>query len=115
MNREELQQKHDLWQSNIANWEFYSKTIRGAQQQNPRNERAISSLNWSIGQAIGKLYVAEKFPPQAKANAQEMIDNIIEAFKVRIQNLNWMNEVTKLKAIEKLEKIVVHLIQIYLY
>ena len=70
----------------IANWEFYSRTLRGAQQQKPRNERAISSLNWSIGQAIGKLYVAKKFPPEAKANAQKMIDNIIEAFKIRIEN-----------------------------
>tara|TARA_S200000501_G_C20854956_1_gene757359 strand:- start:540 stop:2624 length:2085 start_codon:yes stop_codon:yes gene_type:complete len=91
----------------IANWEFYSKTLRGAQKQKPRNERAISSLNWSIGQAIGKLYVAKKFPPEAKANAQEMIDNIIEAFKARIQNLTWMNDDTKIKAIDKLEKITV--------
>ena len=89
----------------VANWEFYSKTLRGVQAQKPRNERAVSSINWSIGQALGKLYVAKKFPPEAKQTAQTMINNIVDAYRIRIQNLAWMDEGTKLKAIEKLEKI----------
>ena len=91
----------------IANWEFYSKTLRGVQEQKPRNERAIASINWSIGQALGKLYIDKKFPREAKETAQDMIDNIILAFRNRIAKLTWMNEETKLKAIEKLEKITV--------
>ena len=74
-------------------------------KQKPRNERAVSSINWSIGEALGKLYVTEKFPPAAKKSAEEMIDNIISAFKSRIIELSWMNKQTKDKAIEKLEKI----------
>ena len=91
----------------IANWEFYSKTLRGVQEQKPRKERAVSSINWSIGQALGKLYVDKKFPPEAKRTAQDMIDNIIDAFRIRINNLTWMAPETKLKAIEKLEKITI--------
>ena len=89
----------------IANWEFYSKTLRGVQQQKPREERAVSSINWSIGQALGKLYVDKKFPPEAKKTAQHMIDNIIDAYRIRINNLTWMDAETKVKAIDKLEKI----------
>ena len=91
----------------FANWEFYSKTLRGVQEQKSRNERAVSTINWSIGQALGKLYVDKKFPPEAKKTAQNMINNIIDAFRIRIQNLDWMDAETKLKAIEKLEKITV--------
>ncbi len=91
----------------IANWEFYSKTLRGVQEQKPRKERAVSSINWSIGQALGKLYVNAKFPPEAKQTAQDMVSNIIDAFRIRINNLVWMDNDTKIKAIEKLEKITV--------
>ena len=88
-----------------ANWNFYNKTLRGEKKQKPRNERAVSSINWSIGEALGKLYVTEKFPPAAKKSAEEMIDNIISAFKSRIIDLPWMNNQTKDRAVEKLEKI----------
>jgi len=89
----------------IANFEFYSTKLRGVQEQKPREERAVSSINWTIGQALGKLYVDKKFPPEAKETAEKMIDNIISAFRMRIQNLSWMEDETKLKAIDKLEKI----------
>ena len=89
----------------LANFDFYSTQLRGVQEQKPREERAVSSINWTIGQALGKLYVDEKFPPEAKETAEKMIDNIISAFRMRIQNLSWMEDETKLKAVEKLEKI----------
>jgi putative endopeptidase len=89
----------------LANFNFYSTQLRGVQEQKPREERAVSSINWTIGQALGKLYVDKKFPPEAKETAEKMIDNIISAFRIRIQNLSWMEDETKLKAIEKLEKI----------
>ncbi|GAA4308843.1 M13 family metallopeptidase [Pontixanthobacter gangjinensis] len=83
-------------------WEFYSQTLRGAKEQRPRNERALSSINRVLGEALGKLYVAEHFPPQAKETAKEMVDNIIKAYENRINNLAWMSEDTKKKALEKL-------------
>ncbi|HET8886246.1 MAG TPA: M13 family metallopeptidase [Salinimicrobium sp.] len=85
-----------------ANWEFYSRTLRGAKEQLPRNERALSTINSAVGEALGKLYVQEHFPPEAKAKAEEMIANIIKAYEVRIKALPWMSEETKKKAIEKL-------------
>ncbi len=83
-------------------WEFYSKTLRGAKEQRPRDQRALGSINRVLGEALGQLYVAENFPPQAKETAKEMVDNIIKAYEKRINNLSWMSEDTKKKALEKL-------------
>ncbi len=85
-------------------WEFYGKTIQGATEPKPLNERALATVNGSIGEALGKLYVGAKFPPEAKAKAQDMIAHICEGFKIRINQLPWMSEETKKKALEKLEK-----------
>jgi putative endopeptidase len=90
-----------------ANWEFYSKTMRGAKQQKPLNERALNITNGAVGEALGQLYVDKKFPPEAKAKAEAMIKNIIKAFANRIKNLAWMSEDTKTKALEKLGKMTV--------
>lgn len=85
-----------------ANWEFYSQTLQGAKEQRPIKERALGTVNRTLGEALGKLYVEENFPPEAKEKAQEMIENIIKAYEVRINNLSWMSDSTKVKAIEKL-------------
>ena len=85
-----------------ANWEFYGKELRGSKEQRPRDERALQTLNFTIGEALGKLYVDKKFPPEAKAKAEKMIANVIKAFENRINALDWMSEETKKKAIEKL-------------
>jgi putative endopeptidase len=90
-----------------ANWDFYSKTLRGAEEQRPPKERALAVANGTVGEALGKIYVKEKFPPEAKAKAEKMIANIIEAYKKRIMKLEWMSDSTKLKAIEKLDKFTV--------
>ena len=84
------------------NWEFYSKTLQGAKEQRPRNERALGSINGVLGEALGKLYVEEHFPAEAKEKAQEMVNNILKAYENRINNLSWMSEDTKKKALEKL-------------
>lgn len=86
-----------------ANWDFYSKDLSGAKAQRPRDERALQTLNWTVGEALGKLYVDQKFPPEAKIKAQKMIKNVIIAFENRINALPWMSEETKLKAVEKLK------------
>lgn len=90
-----------------ANWDFYNKTLRGAIKQRPAEERALGTVSGSVGEAIGKLYVEAKFPPEAKEKAEKMIANIIKAFQIRIQKLDWMGEETKAKAIEKLDKFTV--------
>ena len=90
-----------------TNWEFYSKRLYGSKAQRPAEERALGTVNSSVGEAIGQLYVDAKFPPEAKLKAEKMIANVIEAFQIRIQNLDWMSEITKTKAIEKLDKFTV--------
>ena len=90
-----------------ANWEFYSKTLNGSKKQRTAEERALGTVNGSVGEAIGQLYVEAKFPPEAKAKAEKMIANVITAFQNRIKNLDWMSEDTKAKAIEKLDKFTV--------
>ena len=90
-----------------ANWEFYEKTLRGAQKPLPRNERALATINQTIGEALGKLYVEEHFPAEAKTQAEEMIQNVIKAFENRIDQLAWMSDSTKVKAKEKLNTTVV--------
>ena len=86
-----------------ANWDFYGKTLTGAQKQLPRNERALATINQSIGEALGKLYVEEHFPAEAKKKAEEMIQNVIKAYENRIDKLTWMSDSTKVKAKQKLE------------
>ncbi len=87
-----------------ANFDFYSKTLRGAIAQEPLEQRSIRTVNWTLGEALGKLYVAQKFPPEAKAQMKELVGNLIKAYESRINALDWMDDVTKAKAIEKLAK-----------
>ena len=91
----------------IANWEFYSKYLRGTKERKPAKERALAVVNNNLGEALGKLYVDAKFPSKAKENAEEMIANIITAYQARIHLLEWMNDETKTKAIEKLDEFTV--------
>ncbi|MBT8256312.1 MAG: M13 family metallopeptidase [Bacteroidia bacterium] len=90
-----------------ANWDFYNKTLRGQQKQKPADERALATVNNTVGEAVGKLYVDAMFPPEAKAKAEKMIANIIAAYQSRIEKLDWMSDSTKTKAIEKLDKFTV--------
>ncbi|MBK0369709.1 M13 family metallopeptidase [Flavobacterium agrisoli] len=90
-----------------ANFAFYGTTLTGAEKKRPSDERALQTVNRTIGEALGKLYVEKYFPAAAKAKAQDMIKNVMAAYKVRINNLTWMSPETKAKAIEKLEKLTV--------
>ena len=91
-------------QLEIANWEFYGKTLTGAVKQRPLQERALQVINGATGEALGKLYVEKKFPAEAKAKAEKMIKNVFLAFENRINNLAWMSQETKKSAIAKLNK-----------
>ncbi len=90
-----------------ANFDFYGKELRGTPKQRPRWERSLGTANGVIGEAIGKLYVDKHFPPEAKKKAAAMIENIRDAFEVRINNLEWMTDDTKEKAQKKLANITV--------
>ncbi|KRE88399.1 peptidase [Frateuria sp. Soil773] len=82
-------------------FDFYSKTLAGQPEQKPRWKRVLGAVNGSMGEALGKLYVDKMFKPEAKQRAQELVDNVRNALKARIQNLDWMSDETKAKAIAK--------------
>lgn len=82
---------------------FYGKTLSGNKEMRPRWKRVLSTTNASVGEALGKLYVAKVFPPEAKQSAQDMVDNIKVAFAERIKDLEWMSDSTKQQALKKLE------------
>ena len=87
-----------------ANWDFYSKTLRGAIVQRALGKTFHPYSELDVREALGKLYVAEKFPPEAKAQMKELVGNLVKAYEKRINDLAWMDAETKAKAIEKLEK-----------
>ncbi|HEX4641022.1 MAG TPA: M13-type metalloendopeptidase [Chthoniobacterales bacterium] len=84
------------------NFRFYEATLRGTKQIKPRWKRVVTKEDEEIGQALGKLYVAEKFPPEAKARALEMVNNLKDALAERIKTLDWMDQPTKDQALKKL-------------
>jgi putative endopeptidase len=90
-----------------ADFDFYSGVLRGTKEMRPRWERVLGSTNGVIGEAIGKVYVAETFPPEAKASAEEMVGNLMKAFDQRIRNLEWMTDETKEQALNKLNNLTV--------
>ena len=90
-----------------ANFDFYGKTLTGALKQRPRHEKALQVVNGTVGEALGKLYVEKMFPAEAKTKAANMIQNLIRAYKNRINNLTWMSPETKVKAIQKLDKLTI--------
>ena len=90
-----------------ANWEFYGKTLTGALKQRPRHEKALQTVNGTVGEALGKLYVEKMFPAAAKDKANKMIKNVMRAYENRINNLTWMSTETKVKAIEKLNALTI--------
>jgi putative endopeptidase len=84
------------------NFNFHDHILRGAQQIKPRWKRVITSEDEAIGEALGKLYVAFNFPPEAKARALELVNNLKAALADRIKTLDWMDEPTKQQALKKL-------------
>ena len=83
------------------NFNFYGKTLRGQQEMQPRWKRVLNTINGQMGEALGQEYVQVAFSPEAKARMQQLVGNLSEALKARIENLEWMGEDTKAKALEK--------------
>ena len=84
------------------NFHFNDAVMRGTKEIKPRWKRVVISTDGEIGEALGKLYVADYFPPEAKARALELINNLKEALSDRIKTLEWMDEPTKQAALKKL-------------
>lgn len=88
-------------------FEFYGKTLSGSLVQRPRWKRVQGATASALGEAVGQLYVKEYFPPEAKERMLKLVENLRKALAVRIENLSWMSDTTKEKAIEKLDAITV--------
>jgi len=85
------------------NFNFYNKQLSGAKELQPRWKRCVQSTNQNLGEALGEVYVRKYFPPEAKARAKEMVNNLLAALRSDIPSLSWMGPETKKQALTKLE------------
>jgi predicted metalloendopeptidase len=94
---------------------FYGKSLRGIEENRPRWKRGVSAVQGGLegdspfaskglGEVLGRIYVARYFPPQAKARMEEMVNNLLLAYKNSIEKLDWMSPETRARALEKLAK-----------
>jgi putative endopeptidase len=84
------------------NFNFYSRYLSGAKEQQPRWKRCVQASDNTLGEALGQEYVKKAFTPEAKARMDELITNLFAAMKERINNLQWMSDATKAQAQLKL-------------
>jgi putative endopeptidase len=84
------------------NFNFYSKTLNGTKEIQPRWRRCVIATDQSLGEALGEVYVKKAFPPEAKARMKELVNNLIVALREDIPTLDWMSEPTRQAAIAKL-------------
>ena len=85
-----------------ANFEFYGKKLSGATEQRDRWKRGVGLAESLVGEDIGRSYVDKHFPPSSKEKMLELVEYLISAYRSRIQQLEWMSEPTKQRALEKL-------------
>jgi putative endopeptidase len=86
------------------NFEFYSKTLQGTEEPLPMWRRGVNLVNGNLGEIVGKVYVKEHFPPEAKERMLELVNNLLKAYEQRIRELDWMSDETKAQALDKLSK-----------
>ena len=88
-----------------AKFDFYGKVIRGAKAQRPRWKRVLDAEEGALGEALGQLFAKEYFNETAKKRYEDMVENVRDAYKARIEKLTWMTDSTKQKALAKLSAI----------
>ena len=88
-----------------ATFDFYSKTLRGVEQQRDRWKRGVAVVEGALGEALGKLYVTKHFPSDAKHQAEQLVNNLRSAYRASFEDLDWMTPATRRAAAAKLEKI----------
>ena len=82
---------------------FFGKALTGQKELRPRWKRILATVDGNIGEALGQLYVAKAFTPEAKARAVQLVANLRSSLHNRIENLAWMSEATKKQALKKLD------------
>ena len=87
-----------------ADFDFYGRTLSGTEQIRERWKRAVSLVESLMGDAVGRLYVQRHFPPEAKARMDVLVENLREAYRVSIADLEWMTPETRRRALAKLDK-----------
>ncbi len=85
------------------NFAFYGTVLTGASELKPRWKRIVTETDSSLGEALGQLYVAEYFPPAAKARVLKLVADLRAVFRERLKTLEWMDEPTRTKALAKLD------------
>jgi endothelin-converting enzyme/putative endopeptidase len=88
-----------------ANFDFYQKYLRGAQEQEPRWKRCVEFVDRGLGEALGQAYVRAVFSPELKASTLKMVEEIEKGMELRINQLEWMSPTTKQQALTKLHSI----------
>ena len=83
-------------------FDFYNRTMAGQKEQKPRWKRAVSMIDGALGEEVSRLYVEKYFSEDAKKRMQLLVKNLQQAYAMRIENLDWMSDTTKQKALEKL-------------
>jgi putative endopeptidase len=86
------------------NFDFYGRTLAGTPEQKPRWERAVGAVNGMLGEAVGQLYVARHFKPEAKERMVAMVEQLRGAYADALAELEWLGDETRSKALEKLKK-----------
>jgi putative endopeptidase len=89
------------------NFEFYGKTLNGTEQQEEDWKRAVSAVNGSLGEIVGKVYVKKHFTPEAKKRMTAMVKNLLKAYAASIKELDWMSADTKKEALAKVDKFMI--------
>lgn len=97
----------NILSSNFVNedFNFNNKILSGQQEIQTRWKRMVPMTDGLLGDALGQLYVAKFFPPEAKKKADELVSNLITVYNEHIEKLDWMSDATKIKAKEKLNAI----------
>lgn len=86
-----------------ANFDFYGRTLSGAQEVRERWKRGVALVEGALGEAVGKVYVERYFPPAHKERMDVLVANLIAAYRESITALDWMSSETKAKALAKLD------------
>ena len=87
-----------------TNFDFYGRTLGGTPELRERWKRGVALVEGSIGEAVGREYVARHFPPDSKAMMDELVGNLLRAYRQSISALDWMSDQTKQAAYDKLDR-----------
>ena len=86
-----------------ANFDFYGRTLSGTPELRARWKRGVGLVEGALGEAVGREYVSRHFPPRSKEKMDDLVVNLLEAYRRSITDLDWMTEKTKQRAFEKLD------------